>query len=131
MSRMPCDACTRPGLPTSIFGFRAFCKSGGSQPISSSAPPSMSTSAVRNLQTKLGKFRRIPGQVYGDARARLAHVVIGEERGVHVQIISTDAGDPAFLETPKHLRVEAPVVKRFRDGEGIIEAASGFEAAIH
>src|SRR6266576_3016836 len=52
---MPCDACTRPGLPTSIFGLRAFCKSGGSHPSSSSAPPSISTSAVRNWTTKLGR----------------------------------------------------------------------------
>src|SRR5213594_1751188 len=52
---MPCDACTRPGLPTSILGLRAFCKSGGNQPISSYAPPSMSTSAVRNWTTKLGR----------------------------------------------------------------------------
>src|SRR5439155_2317799 len=52
---MPCEACTRPGLPTSIFGLRAFCKSGGSQPISSSAPPSIKTSAVRSCTTKLGR----------------------------------------------------------------------------
>src|SRR6266581_3820718 len=51
----PCEACTRPGLPTSILGLRAFCKSGGSQPTSSSAPPSISTSAVRNWTTKLGR----------------------------------------------------------------------------
>src|SRR5881275_2043810 len=52
---MPCEACTRPGLPTSILGLRAFCKSGGSQPTSNSAPPSIKTSAVRNWTTKLGR----------------------------------------------------------------------------
>src|SRR5437773_4567169 len=52
---MPRDASPRPGLPTSILELRAFCKSGGSQPSSSSAPPSMSTSAVRNWTTKLGR----------------------------------------------------------------------------
>src|SRR6266513_6087620 len=52
---IPCEACTRPGLPSSILGLRAFCKSGGSQPSSNSAPPSISTSAVRNWTTKLGR----------------------------------------------------------------------------
>src|SRR5438874_10983863 len=55
MGWIPCDACTRPGLPISIFGFRAFCKSGGNQPSSSSAPPSISTSALRRDTTKLGR----------------------------------------------------------------------------
>src|SRR5205807_900706 len=55
MRRIPCDACTRPGLPISIFGLRAFCKSGGNQPISNSAPPSIKTSALRNETTKLGR----------------------------------------------------------------------------
>src|SRR5436190_8418073 len=45
----------RPGLPISIFGLRAFCKSGGSQPSSSSAPPSIKTSAPRIETTKLGR----------------------------------------------------------------------------
>src|SRR5438045_8544510 len=53
--RIPCDACTRPGLPISILGLRAFCKSGGSHPSSSSAPPSIKTSALRNETTKLGR----------------------------------------------------------------------------
>ena len=53
--RTPCDACTRPGLPTSIFGFLAFCRSGGSQPTSNSAPPSIRTSAWRRMTTKLGR----------------------------------------------------------------------------
>src|SRR5436190_7899836 len=55
INRTPWDACTRPGLPTSNFGLRAFCKSGGNQPSSSSAPPSMSTSALRSCTTKLGR----------------------------------------------------------------------------
>ena len=55
IKRTPCEACTRPGLPTSIFGLRAFCRSGGSQPISSSAPPSIRTSALRSCTTKLGR----------------------------------------------------------------------------
>src|SRR5947208_13442080 len=55
MRRTPCEAWTRPGFPTSIFGLRAFCRSGGSHPISSSAPPSIRTSASRNWTTKLGR----------------------------------------------------------------------------
>src|SRR2546423_2144655 len=55
MRRTPCEAWTRPGLPTSILGLRAFWRRGGSQPISSSAPPSMSTSASRSCTTKLGR----------------------------------------------------------------------------
>src|SRR3954452_9237250 len=55
MSRTPWDAWTRPGLPTSIFGLRAFWSNGGSQPISSSAPPSIRTSASRSWTTKLGR----------------------------------------------------------------------------
>jgi len=50
-----CDAWILPGLPTSIFGFLAFCKSGGNQPTSSSAPPSIKTSALRRETTKLGR----------------------------------------------------------------------------
>src|SRR5437867_11293114 len=55
MRRIPCDACTRPGLPISVLGSRAFCKSGGNQPSSSSAPPSIKRSALRNETTKLGR----------------------------------------------------------------------------
>src|SRR5207244_5776312 len=55
MRRIPCDAWMRPGLPISIFGFRAFCRSGGNQPSSSSAPPSIKTSALRRETTKLGR----------------------------------------------------------------------------
>src|SRR5690242_14443513 len=52
---MPCDAWIRPGLPTSILGFLAFCRRGGNQPTSSSAPPSIKTSALRRATTKLGR----------------------------------------------------------------------------
>src|SRR5215468_387089 len=55
IKRMPCDAWTRPGLPISIFGLRAFSRSGGNQPSSSSAPPSIRTSALRTETTKLGR----------------------------------------------------------------------------
>src|SRR4051812_45806209 len=64
----PCDACTRPGLPTSSFALRAFCKSGGSQPISSSAPPSIKTSALRSDTTKLGRASTKCGSSVGLAR---------------------------------------------------------------
>src|SRR6266478_187539 len=53
--RTPSDAWILSGLPTSIFGFLAFCKSGGNQPTSSSAPPSIKTSALRIETTKLGR----------------------------------------------------------------------------
>ena len=66
--RIPCDACTRPGLPISIFGLRAFCRSGGNQPISSSAPPSISTSALRSETTKLGRASTKCGSSVGFAR---------------------------------------------------------------
>src|SRR5438128_8071927 len=65
---MPCEACIRPGLPISIFGLRAFCKSGGSQPISNSAPPSIKTSALRSETTKLGRASTKCGSSVGFAR---------------------------------------------------------------
>src|SRR5262249_36233891 len=34
-------------------------------------------------------------------------------------------------ESPKHLRVESPVVKRFRDRKRLLLAEAGFEPAIH
>src|ERR1022692_106135 len=68
INRRPSAAITRPGLPASIFGLRAFCKSGGSQPISNSAPPSINTSAVRNCTTKLGRASTKCGSSVGFAR---------------------------------------------------------------
>src|SRR5581483_3742565 len=68
MRRIPCDACTRPGLPISIFGLRVFCNSGGSHPSSSSAPPSISTSALRRETTKLGRASTKCGSSVGFAR---------------------------------------------------------------
>src|SRR2546423_6437049 len=240
----------RPGLPTSIFGLRAFCKSGGNQPISSSAPPSINMSALRNettklgrastkwgssvafarttmsilsspisfasdpksgkvattlslacaasgrsssnaamewrsnvlvleirfvfirvyswlkfvstvraenefklkkdridiaggqekvfgkevvivLQTDLGKFGRIPGQVRADPRTRLSFEVVREPGIFHVQVIAANPGDPSLFESPKHLRVKSPIVKRFRDRKRFVHAAAGFKPPVH
>ena len=57
--------------------------------------------------------------------------VVGEVRILHVQVVAADAGDPAFLETPEHLRIHPPIVEGLSDRERIIEAAPRFEAAIH
>ena len=48
-----------------------------------------------------------------------------------MEIIAADADDPAFLESPKDLRIKTPVTKRFIDRERIVQTAAGFEAAIH
>src|SRR5689334_17681231 len=67
IKRIPCEACTRPGLPISSLELRAFCKSGGSQPSSSSAPPSINTSALRSETTKLGRASTKCGSSVGFA----------------------------------------------------------------
>ena len=66
--RTPSDAWILPGFPISIFGFRAFCRSGGNQPNSSSAPPSIKTSALRSETTKLGRASTKCGSSVGLAK---------------------------------------------------------------
>src|SRR5438093_4329087 len=68
MRRTPCEAWTRAGLPISIFGLRAFWSSGGNQPSSSSAPPSIRTSALRIETTKLGRASTKCGSSVGFAK---------------------------------------------------------------
>src|SRR6185503_11387956 len=51
---MPCDATMSPGEPAAILSLRALSSSGGSQPISSSAPPSIRTSARLSVTMWLG-----------------------------------------------------------------------------
>ena len=72
INRTPSKACTRPGLPTSIFALRAFCRSGGSQPSSSSAPPSINTSALRSETTKLGRASTKCGSSVALARTTMS-----------------------------------------------------------
>src|SRR6202043_2332440 len=83
------------------------------------------------LQTDLGKFGRVPCQVRGDARPGLSIHVIGKSRILGVVVITANSGDPPFLESPEHLRVESPIVKRFRDWKRFIHAAAPFQPAIH
>ena len=58
-------------------------------------------------------------------------IVIGERGFLHVKVITANADDPTFSESPEDLRIHAPVPKRFANWEEIIEAAAGFEATIH
>ena len=81
----PSEATTRPGAPARILGLRAPSSSGGSQPISSSAPPSISTSARFIATIWLGRASTKWGSSVGLAIVRHGHPVAadgGRERGV-------------------------------------------------
>src|ERR1700736_1027557 len=83
------------------------------------------------LQSDFRELGRIPSQVRGNALARLPVQVVGESRILCVIVIAANSHDPTFFESPKHLRIKAPVVKCFRDREGFLHSASGFEPSIH
>src|SRR5207247_11031420 len=46
-------------------------------------------------------------------------------------IITTNASYPSLFGSPHHLRIEPPIVKRFRDRKRIICAMACLETAIH
>src|SRR5438034_8191618 len=46
-------------------------------------------------------------------------------------IVATNASHPSFFESPQHLRIHSPIVKRFRDRKRFIRAPAGLEPAIH
>src|SRR6266498_5428512 len=46
-------------------------------------------------------------------------------------IVATNASHPTFLKSPQHLRIQSPIVKRFRDRKRTICAMAGLESAIH
>src|SRR5437762_13474153 len=68
-SLTPSDATIRPGAPAPILPLRAFSRSGGSQPSSRSAPPSISASARLRVTMKLGFASAKRGSSVGLASA--------------------------------------------------------------
>src|SRR5438552_16249648 len=83
------------------------------------------------LQSDFRKLGRIPGEIGANARARLSIQVVGKFGVGHVQIIAAHTSDPSFFESPQHLRIHPPIVERLGDRERFIDAATGFETAIH
>src|ERR1019366_2334248 len=70
------------------------------------------------LQPDFGKFAGIKCQRRRHALALAAkHVLRIKRAGVAVGIFAAQTGDPAWFETPKHLRIRAPVAQRF-GGQG-------------
>src|SRR6476469_7426063 len=72
------------------------------------------------LEPDLGELGWIPGQVRGNPGARLPGIVRRESGFLHVEIIAPDSGDPAFLESPQDLGINAPVAEGFFDWEQIV-----------
>src|SRR4051812_36266838 len=66
---IPSDATMRPGAPAATFELREFSNSGGSQPSSSSAPPSIKASARFSVTMKLGLASTKCGSSVGFASA--------------------------------------------------------------
>src|SRR5262245_1098194 len=48
-----------------------------------------------------------------------------------MDVITTNASNQPFLESPQHLRIQTPVVKCFGDRKRIVRAVAGLETAIH
>src|SRR6266850_3977126 len=64
------------------------------------------------LQADLGEFARIKSQVWRNARALAAEDVLRiESAGVSINPFPPKTGNPSRLETPKQLRIEAPVAE--------------------
>src|ERR1044071_4323868 len=75
----------RPGLPGSSFGLRAPSSSGGSQPTSNSAPPSINASARFSFTIKLG----------------FASTKCGSSVGLASVVTSTRSPPTSFASVPK------------------------------
>src|SRR5207249_6135005 len=77
------------------------------------------------------KLGRVPGEIRAEPPTRLPIQVVGKLGILHADIVSSNASDPAFFESPEHLGINPPIVKRFSDRKRIIRDMAGFESAIH